>query len=504
MSLAARKICIYARFSSELQNPRSIDDQVSRCLEFSERRGGRVKQDAVFHDAAISAASLDRPGFNRMMELVRKGQFDTIVYEDLSRLTRDIADAAMLLRELNHRGVWLLGVSDGTDSRDKNGTLNVMFRAFQAQTYLWDLSDKTLRGLEGRARAGLSTGGLPFGYDSQPMLDSSGRSAGSRIVINEAQAAIVQRIYEMYRNGNSPASIAGQLNAEHIETPRKSRNRQPGWFALTIRFILRNESYIGLWSFKKRQWAKDPGTNNRRYTKRDDSEVMRSARPDLRIIDEAVWRQVQARIAELQSKQSGGKPTSAVALARRTTHPLSGLLECGVCGAPMVFTGGSSAGYYVCNSHKKRRMCSNVKHYREEFVQKHVLAEIRRRFRNYESSEYLRKRIAALLGEQERSARAEKEQRIRELESTNGRIRNLVGVLANGLNSPAVREELQELEKAAAHLKTSITLLSAEAIEPVRLPSHHEIREYIDNLDGALSQSPLAAREALRRLFGAP
>ena len=287
MSLAGRNVCIYARFSSELQNPRSIDDQVSRCIDFVERRGGEVKQGAVFHDAAVSAASLDRPGFGRMMELVRKGQLDTIVYEDLSRVSRDVADAAMLFRELNHRGVWLLGVSDGTDSRDKNGMLNMMFRAVQAQTYLWDLGDKTLRGLEGRARAGLSTGGLPFGYDSQAMLDGSGRSAGSKIVINESQAVIVRLIFDMYRNGRSPASIAGQLNAEHIETPRKNRNRQAGWFVLTIRFMLRNEAYIGMRSFKKRRWSKEPGTNNRRYTKRDETEVMRSTRPDLRIIDEA-------------------------------------------------------------------------------------------------------------------------------------------------------------------------------------------------------------------------
>lgn len=149
-------------------------------------------------------------------------------------------------------------------------------------------------------------------------------------------------------------------------------------------------------------------------------------------------------------------------------------------------------------------MCSNVKHYREDFVQKHVLDEIRRRFRNYESSEYLRKRIATLLGEQERSTRAEREQRARDLEGTNGRIRNLVAVLGNGLDSRAVREELQELEKSAAHLKASIALLNAEATEPVRMPSHHEVRAYVDDLDGALARDPLGAREALRRLFGAP
>jgi len=74
------------------------------------------------------------------------------------------------------------------------------------------------------------------------------------------------------------------------------------------------------------------------------------------IIDGPLWEAVQARLASRAGKSGKGRPASgeALSLSPRTTHPLSGLLTCGDCGAPMVISGGSSASYYKCNGFKKR------------------------------------------------------------------------------------------------------------------------------------------------------
>src|SRR3954452_21876757 len=124
-SLKNSRVAIYARFSSEKQSETSIDDQVRRCREFVQRDGGSVDPSYVFTDYATSGASLARSGFEAMMALTKgtPPAIDVLVAEDLSRITRDLADGAMLFRRLQFLGVKLIGVADGVDTSAKNAKL---------------------------------------------------------------------------------------------------------------------------------------------------------------------------------------------------------------------------------------------------------------------------------------------------------------------------------------------------------------------------------------------
>src|SRR4051812_42847693 len=93
-------IAIYPRFSSDLQNERSIEDQVRRCREFIKQQGGDAESAQVFADFAVSGASLDRPGFEAMMAAVKDGRIKAIVTEDMSRISRDFADSAQIFKQL--------------------------------------------------------------------------------------------------------------------------------------------------------------------------------------------------------------------------------------------------------------------------------------------------------------------------------------------------------------------------------------------------------------------
>src|SRR5215470_7106764 len=102
MDFKRLRVAVYARFSSDRQRETSIEDQVRRCRDFVTRNGGQVSDDLIFADYAISGSSLVRPGFELMMALVsaRPRGVDAIVTEDVSRLSRDFADAAMVFRKL--------------------------------------------------------------------------------------------------------------------------------------------------------------------------------------------------------------------------------------------------------------------------------------------------------------------------------------------------------------------------------------------------------------------
>jgi site-specific DNA recombinase len=87
------RTAIYARFSTDLQNDRSIDDQLALCRTYAEREGLDVV--ATFDDRARSGGPvLVREGLLRLMDKAREHEFDVLVVEALDRLSRDMEDLA--------------------------------------------------------------------------------------------------------------------------------------------------------------------------------------------------------------------------------------------------------------------------------------------------------------------------------------------------------------------------------------------------------------------------
>ncbi len=99
-----KRAAIYARFSTELQRDRSIDDQVALCRTHAERLGISVV--ATYHDSARSGASvLGRDGLMQMMEHAREKRFDVLIVEALDRLSRDMEDLAGIHKRLTFLGI---------------------------------------------------------------------------------------------------------------------------------------------------------------------------------------------------------------------------------------------------------------------------------------------------------------------------------------------------------------------------------------------------------------
>ncbi len=383
--LRGKRVAIYARYSSHLQREASIEDQVRRCSAYIADKGGEVAPNLIFSDSAKSGASLARPSFERMMEMLnqRPPCLDAIVTEDISRISRDFADAAFIFQRLRFLDIPLGGVADGIDTSAKIAMVTFTIKSLVSDLYLDELRDKTLRGLEGRCLAGYSTGGLPFGYRSEPVNDQFDRVIGHRIIVDDDQARIIRRIFRDYLEGRSVAAIARELNREVVPPPRaKSRHRRKGWIATTVRAFLHNDAYIGRWTFKRRQWVKIPGTNTRRPRNRGEAEVIRTEHAERRIVDDVTWEAVQTRLAQVRACYRGpahaetkGKLRNA-ASGRENHFVLSGLMYCGECGAPMTIHAGTSARYYRCSDQKKRGTCSNRLALRED------VARIRRRDRS--------------------------------------------------------------------------------------------------------------------------
>src|SRR4051794_19425833 len=86
---------IYARYSTNMQRPESLEDQERCCREAAEANGWVVLNDHVFTDAARTGRmKANRPGLADLEKAVKSPDrtFDRIVFDDTSRLSRDLGD----------------------------------------------------------------------------------------------------------------------------------------------------------------------------------------------------------------------------------------------------------------------------------------------------------------------------------------------------------------------------------------------------------------------------
>lgn len=124
----------------------------------------------------------------------------------------------------------LISIADGINTTETSAKLTYTLKSTVAEIYLDDLRDKTRRGMQGRALHGYATGGIPYGYRTEPEHDARGEVRGYRILIHEEEAEIVRRIFRLYRDGHSHADIAKILNDENVPPPRPhSRRAAGGW-----------------------------------------------------------------------------------------------------------------------------------------------------------------------------------------------------------------------------------------------------------------------------------
>ncbi len=478
----------------------------------------------------MSGSISDRDAFNRLRDTIRSRQtrVDIVVAEALDRITRDGEVAQSFLKLLQRAGTELVLPSDGIHMDEEASLAQVLtygVTALLGQVTLINLRAKTRRGLELKASEGRSTGGLPLGYQSIRHLNSKGINTGSDIAIEPEGAAVVRRIFELYRDGNSYRGIAILLNQGSVDTPRKrmGRSAREGWIDSTVRAILKNRSYIGEWIYGARVWSRNE-KGKRQAEARDPEEVMKFDRPHLRIIDQDLWDQVHARLDQVANKYGSKKePAEGTGLDLTTAsagndnwrpadgpkqerksrvHPFSGLLLCHCCGGPMVIVGGS-VKYYRCNDSRARGTCPNNRLVREDALLSAILTHLTFVLRDPSSVGQLQMQATVAL----QKAHEDRVHRERKAKQDLTRVQNALSncrrnLLADDLPKEALRDmsdTLKQLLEAEEDAKAELALAQAEPV-PAPIPSTEGLRDLAAELERRVAEDPLGFREVLRRM----
>ncbi len=163
--------------------------------------------------------------------------------------------------------------------------------------YVKEMAKKTHRVLESCVVRGLHTGGRCYGYTAVPVGDRESK----RLVINDGEAAVVRRIFEMFASGVSLKRIAKTLNSECVQPPRSKSKNRGTWCPSAIRAMLKRELYRGEHVWNRTRFVKVPGTNKRRSRSRPANEWKRQPMPELAIVSADLWNAVQNRFCVVGS-----------------------------------------------------------------------------------------------------------------------------------------------------------------------------------------------------------
>lgn len=151
-----QRVIIYARYSTDKQSPRSIDDQVAKCQQFVDRLGLADVEMTVLHDAAVSGEHCHRPGIDGVWELIESGGCDVIVAEDLSRLYRHSTRAMQLIEAAVDAGIRVVAINSHLDTAEDEGRWRMggLFASMKAELDNTETRQRIMRAMDGLWRQG--------------------------------------------------------------------------------------------------------------------------------------------------------------------------------------------------------------------------------------------------------------------------------------------------------------------------------------------------------------
>jgi site-specific DNA recombinase len=363
MTKQQKTAVLYARFSSDMQKKRSIDDQFIVCRKYAQREDYKIV--GTYSDEAKTATTMfDRDGLRDLMAAAKRKEFDAVVIEDTDRLSRNQADLAWLFEHLQFRDVKLVTVAKGEVTE-----MQIAFDGISNPDYVKKLAARVKRGHDGIAREGKIAGGVCYGYDLIP------GKPGDR-VINQEQAAVVLRIFTEYASGVTPRQIVARLARDKISSPAGSAvwNYQGIVGGLHKRGLIHNRLYVGEVVKNRYRNVKNPETGKRTTRKASADDLIVKSAPHLRIIDQALWNAAHKVRQDRGLKKFGASGYVQRSVIPRKQHLLSGLLRCGACNGLMSVTASSRIGQRIgCSAATYRKTCVHTKTYDLGKLSSHVI-----------------------------------------------------------------------------------------------------------------------------------
>jgi DNA invertase Pin-like site-specific DNA recombinase len=227
---------LYTRISQDSTGEcAGVSRQLDDCSALAEKIGAAVV--AHFDDNDISAFNgKTRPGFEAMLDMLKRGQADTIIVWHPDRLYRSMKDLERLIDIVDTHQIAIRTVNGG-DMDLSNSTGRMLARIIGSVSR----QESEHKG-ERRRRANLQRAQAGTWRASQPRV--FGYTPRGEVIEPEA-TAIRQAITDVLA-GRSLRSIATEWNKRGLRTPKSAKRGGGPWANSALRRALMRPVYAGL------------------------------------------------------------------------------------------------------------------------------------------------------------------------------------------------------------------------------------------------------------------
>jgi site-specific DNA recombinase len=518
--MAGTRAAVFARKSTKddaRDEELSVVRQEQNARAFAESRGWEVV--GVYADNVSGQATNRLVQRGRLIADAAEGKFDVVVVRNADRLSRDDieVDPVVILAGYGVE-VWEYLTAKRLDVGTAKDRFLRSVDRFSSRDYTEKVSVNTREKKFDKARIQGAHGiadGRVLGYKT------TGPAKQRQRVIDPEEAKLVVRIFEMSASGMRYLKIATALNKEGVKNPSgqdrsNATKRSDQWSASGIKAVLGRDLYRGklVYGRTRNRWTPD-GRKKERGDK-----VVTVERPDLRIVEEPLWKAAHQRMAAANRqylRATGGQLYGKPAAGVEGKHLLSGLLRCAVCGGNMFLNKksgrrGRTVTYYTCSNRRAGRglpdgPCTNDRSVPVVELTEGVVAEVKKLL--LQPMELV-KALAAEIDRRQaqpdavRAQRAEAQGKVTRLRlavenltaaiEEGGQIKNLVAKLTE-------REaELRDAQAALEHLDG--LEIGTEPLDEVALLE--ELIGTIAALRANLNDDPARSRQVLKRLLVTP
>lgn len=379
-NLREKTAFIYVRLSrdDELEGESNSISNQKKLLTKAAKDNGYTRI-VVFCDDGVSGVTMNRPGFNEMMEQLGLGKAAALFVKDLSRLGRNYIEVGRLTEEVFPAlNVRFIALSDNVDSNDGDNEMTPIKNLFN-EWYARDISKKRRMSNKVKGGSGIPLSPPPYGYMKDPERPFFW-------IVDPEAALVVKKIFAMAMDDMGVEEIAVTLTEAKILTPveyaKQKGWKKPGgkgtqkttdpyrWNKSTVHKILSMQEYCG------------DVINFKTYSISYKNKIRHANNPENILVFKDVHEAIIDRITfeTIQLKRGN--------VRRRKTsdgerNMFSGLLVCPDCGSNLNYhfnQKNHDIKYFNCPGHNqgKRKICDTTHYIRVDFLEQVVLSEIRR------------------------------------------------------------------------------------------------------------------------------
>lgn len=338
------RLAAYCRVSSDSKDQlHSFAAQIRYYTDYAKRHPEYRLVD-IYADEGLSGTSMKkRDELNRLLRDCKKGKVDRVIVKSVSRFARNTQELLTMLRMLKELGIGVYFEEQGIDTDKLNMEMIVTFPGMAAQQESESISGNMRWSYKKRMESGeFNSCKAAYGFD---LVDG-------KLAINEAEAVVVRRIFDLYMQGYGKQTIANMLNEEGI--PRK---REEGkWHHSTILYILNNERYMGDALLQKAFTTETLPFKQVTNHGEKPQYYVENANPA--IVSKEVYQAAQA----LQKTKQGTQSSTPGG------YPLSKLLLCPDCGRAFRRQMVAGKVYWLCSGQSSGETSCQSRRVREDMV----------------------------------------------------------------------------------------------------------------------------------------